>query len=37
MSDLYGPADGAESIGVIHRALDRGINILETAAIMRTG
>jgi aryl-alcohol dehydrogenase-like predicted oxidoreductase len=36
LSDRCGPADGAESIGMIHRALDRGINFLDTAAIMPT-
>jgi aryl-alcohol dehydrogenase-like predicted oxidoreductase len=31
MSDLYGPADDAESIATIHAALDAGIT-LSTAA-----
>jgi len=31
MSDFYGPADEATSIAVIHRALDRGITLLDTA------
>jgi aryl-alcohol dehydrogenase-like predicted oxidoreductase len=30
MSDLYGPADGAESIATIHAALDAGVNLLDT-------
>jgi aryl-alcohol dehydrogenase-like predicted oxidoreductase len=30
MSDLYGPADDAESIATIHAALDAGLNLLDT-------
>ncbi len=30
MSDLYGPADQAESIATIHAALDAGITLLDT-------
>jgi aryl-alcohol dehydrogenase-like predicted oxidoreductase len=30
MSDLYGPADEAESVGTIRAALDRGITLLDT-------
>src|SRR3954465_6173097 len=30
MSDLYGPADEAESIATIHAALDAGITLLDT-------
>jgi aryl-alcohol dehydrogenase-like predicted oxidoreductase len=30
MSDLYGPADRAESIATIHAALDSGITLLDT-------
>src|SRR5512134_2895118 len=30
MSDLYGPADRAESIATIHEALDAGITLLDT-------
>ena len=30
MSDLYGPADQAESIATIHAALDAGINLLDS-------
>ncbi|WP_431928877.1 aldo/keto reductase [Nonomuraea jabiensis] len=31
MSDFYGPGDDKESIAVIHRALDLGMNFLDTA------
>ena len=31
MSDFYGTVDEAESIGVIHRALELGINFFDTA------
>jgi aryl-alcohol dehydrogenase-like predicted oxidoreductase len=30
MSDMYGPADRAESIATIHAALDAGITVLDT-------
>ncbi len=30
MSDMYGPADRAESIATIHEALDRGVTLLDT-------
>src|ERR1700752_985700 len=33
MSEFYGPADDAESIATIHHALDRGVNLLDTADI----
>src|SRR5437762_3789004 len=32
MSGVYGPADDAESIATIHRALDLGVNFLDTSA-----
>jgi len=31
MSDFYGPADERESVATIHRALDLGVNFLDTA------
>jgi len=31
MSEFYGPADEVESVATIHRALDLGINFLDTA------
>jgi hypothetical protein len=31
MSDAYGPADEAESLATIHRALDLGISLLDTS------
>lgn len=37
MSDFYGPHDDAESVAVIHRALDLGINFLDTADIYGMG
>ena len=30
MSDIYGPADRAESIATIHAALDAGIKLIDT-------
>lgn len=33
MSQSYGPADDAESISAIHRALDVGINFFDTAEV----
>ena len=37
MSDFYGPADDAQSIGVIHRALELGVNFLDTADMYGVG
>ncbi|MGO9900542.1 MAG: aldo/keto reductase [Solirubrobacteraceae bacterium] len=33
MSEFYGPGDDAESIATIHRALDLGVTLLDTADI----
>jgi aryl-alcohol dehydrogenase-like predicted oxidoreductase len=33
MSEFYGPGDDAESIAVIHRALDLGVTFLDTADV----
>ena len=35
MSEFYGPGDDAESIATIHRALDLGITLLDTADVYR--
>jgi len=37
MSSVYGAADDATSIAVIHRALELGVNFLDTADIYGTG
>lgn len=37
MSGLYGPADDTESIATIHRALDAGINFLDTSVSYGSG
>jgi len=37
MSEFYGPADDARSIGVIHHALDMGMSFLDTADIYGVG
>ena len=33
MSDFYGPSDEKQSIATIHRAIDLGVNLLDTADI----
>jgi aryl-alcohol dehydrogenase-like predicted oxidoreductase len=37
MSEFYGPGDEVESIATIHRALDLGVNFLDTADIYGQG
>lgn len=37
MSDYYGPADVGESLAVLHRALDLGMNFLDTADVYGEG
>jgi aryl-alcohol dehydrogenase-like predicted oxidoreductase len=37
MSEFYGPADEAESVATIHRALDLGVTLLDTADMYGVG
>lgn len=37
MAEFYGPSDPAESIKVLHRALDLGINFFDTADVYGSG
>jgi aryl-alcohol dehydrogenase-like predicted oxidoreductase len=37
MSDFYGPADDAVSLSVLHHAVDRGVNFLDTADMYGVG
>ncbi|MEU1600782.1 aldo/keto reductase [Streptomyces sp. NPDC005708] len=37
MSDLYGPADQAESIATLHAAFDAGMNLIDTADFYGSG
>jgi aryl-alcohol dehydrogenase-like predicted oxidoreductase len=37
MSDLYGPADRAESVATIHAALDAGVTLLDTGDYYGSG
>src|SRR5882672_2432449 len=37
MSDLYGPADEAESIATVHAALDAGISLIDTGDFYGSG
>ena len=37
MSDFYGPAEDAQSIAVIHHALERGLNFFDTADMYGVG
>ena len=37
MSGIYGPSDDGESIGLIHHALDQGMNFLDTADMYGQG
>ena len=37
MSEFYGPADEGESIRTIHRAMDMGMNFLDTADVYGLG
>src|ERR1700684_3957618 len=37
MSDIYGPADRAESVATVHAALDAGIHLLDTGDFYGSG
>ncbi|WCN79377.1 aldo/keto reductase [Micromonospora sp. LH3U1] len=37
MSDLYGPADEAESIATLHTAIDAGVNLIDTGDFYGSG
>jgi aryl-alcohol dehydrogenase-like predicted oxidoreductase len=37
MSEFYGPSDEAESLAVLHRAIDLGVNFLDTADMYGVG
>lgn len=37
MSDLYGPADDAESIATLHAAIDSGLNLIDTGDFYGSG
>ncbi|GGM22020.1 aldo/keto reductase [Streptomyces fumigatiscleroticus] len=37
MSDLYGPADDAESIATLHAAIDAGMNLIDTGDFYGSG
>ncbi|MFC4854066.1 aldo/keto reductase [Actinophytocola glycyrrhizae] len=37
MSQVYGPADDTESIGVVHRAIELGVTFLDTADVYGQG
>ncbi len=37
MSDFYGPSDEADNLAVLHHAIDRGVNFLDTADMYGVG